>query len=67
MAESFAGMSEALNKPVQYTEPEKTAQAQMTKAQADTEQRQLMRRGLLSLTRWGDNGSSSKSSTLGVA
>ena len=64
MAEYMAGMghylgamSEAMNREEPAAEPLKQAQVEMSAAKADTDRKQLMRRGLMSTyTRYGQSG-----------
>lgn len=67
MLEAYNKMAEASAYQAPYQQPITKAPAVYGEAQADTQHRQLMRRGLLSLTRWGNGGSSGKRTTLGVA
>ena len=57
MAEYMAAMSEAMNREEPAQEPLKEAQAEMSAARADTDRKQLLRRGLMSTyTRYGQTG-----------
>lgn len=67
MLEAYEKMAEASAYQAPYQQPTSKAAAAYGEAQADTQNRQLMRRGLISLTRWGNGGSSGKRTTLGVA
>lgn len=57
MEEYLAAMSEAMNREEPAQEPLKEAQEAMSAARADTDRKQLLRRGLMSTyTRYGQTG-----------
>lgn len=57
MAEYMAAMTEAMTREEPAQEPLKEAQAEMSAARADTDRKQLLRRGLMSTyTRYGQTG-----------
>jgi hypothetical protein len=57
MGEYIGAMTEAMNKVEPAAEPLKQAQAEMSAARADTDRKQLLRRGLMSTyTRFGQSG-----------
>ena len=57
MGEYIGAMTEAMNKVEPAAEPLKQAQAEMSAAKADTDRKQLLRRGLMSTyTRYGQTG-----------
>lgn len=57
MGEYLGAMTEAMNKVEPSAEPLKQAQAEMSAAKADTDRKQLLRRGLMSTyTRYGQTG-----------
>lgn len=57
MGEYIGAMTEAMNKVEPAAEPLKMAQEQMSAAKADTDRKQLLRRGLMSTyTRYGQSG-----------
>lgn len=57
MADYIAAMNAAMNRAEPAAEPLKQAQAEMSEARADTDRKQLLRRGLMSTyTRYGTNG-----------
>mgnify|MGYP003424556025 CR=1 FL=1 len=71
MVEMQAAQAEALSKKLPYQQPMSNAAAAYDASQASTAQKQLMKRGLLSLTRWSNGNSSmggvaGKSSNLGA-
>lgn len=66
MAEMQAAQAEALSKKLPYQQPMSNAATAYDASQASTAQKQLMRRGLLSLTRWS-NGNSSMGGVAGKA
>ena len=61
MGEYIGAMTEAMNKVEPAAEPLKQAQAEMSAAKADTDRKQLLRRGLMSTyTRYGQTGGTQK-------
>lgn len=64
MLEMYERMAEAAEKPPQYQQPLNDVSNATAKAERETRDRQLMRRGILSLTRFGDT---EKRQTTGVA
>lgn len=57
MGEYIAAMNEAMNRQEPAQEPLKQAQVEMSAARADTNRKQLLRRGLMSTyTRYGQSG-----------
>ena len=57
MGEYIAAMNEAMNRQEPAQEPLKQAQVEMSAARADTNRKQLLRRGLMSTyTRYGSQG-----------
>ena len=66
MVEMQAAQAEALSKKLPYQQPMSNASAAYDASQANTAQKQLMKRGLLSLTRWS-NGNSSMGGVAGKA
>lgn len=61
MGEYLGAMSEAMNREEPAAEPLKSAQQEMSAAQADTDRKQLLRRGLMSTyTRYGQSGSTQR-------
>lgn len=61
MAAYIAAMNESMNRVEPAQEPLKQAQTEMSEARADTEKKQLRRRGLMSTyTRYGSTGGTQK-------
>lgn len=61
MGEYLAAMQEAMTKVEPASEPLKAAQTEMSQARADTDRKQLLRRGLMSTyTRYGSQGGTQK-------
>lgn len=66
MAEASKQAAEAASYVAPYQQPAQQADAASQQSRADTARQQMMRKGLLSLTRFGSSGGNNARQTLGV-